>query len=201
MSAAVADRLFAAIERGDYPDIEALWADDVLVWHSGDTADNDRARALKVIRWFLRATAARRYEILDRQFFEGGGDAQVDGDKLTGTLRIDAASVRTGIKRRDAHLRSADFFDVEAFPTVEVVAESGEVTSPSWVTLHVRLTVKGHESELDLPVHVRNLGGGAVQLSTTATLNRRNLGVDGNLLGMMGDAAGVEAAAVFVRQP
>ncbi|CDQ45980.1 MULTISPECIES: YceI family protein [Mycolicibacterium] len=129
------------------------------------------------------------------------GDAQVDGDKLTGTLRIDAASVRTGIKRRDAHLRSADFFDVEAFPTVEVVAESGEVTSPSWVTLHVRLTVKGHESELDLPVHVRNLGGGAVQLSTTATLNRRNLGVDGNLLGMMGDAAGVEAAAVFVRQP
>lgn len=72
MSAAVADRLFAAIERGDYPDIEALWADDVLVWHTGDTADNDRARALKVIRWFLRATAARRYEILDRQFFEGG---------------------------------------------------------------------------------------------------------------------------------
>lgn len=72
MSAAVADRLFAAIERGDYPDIEALWADDVLVWHSGDTADNDRARALRVIRWFLRATTARRYEILDRQFFDGG---------------------------------------------------------------------------------------------------------------------------------
>ncbi|MEH3132694.1 MAG: nuclear transport factor 2 family protein [Mycolicibacterium neoaurum] len=72
MSAAVADRLFAAIERGDYPDIEALWADDVLVWHTGDTADNDRARALKVIRWFLRATATRRYEILDRRFFDGG---------------------------------------------------------------------------------------------------------------------------------
>lgn len=72
MSAAVADRLFDAIERGDYPDIEALWADDVLVWHSGDTADNDRVQALKVIRWFLRATASRRYEILDRQFFDGG---------------------------------------------------------------------------------------------------------------------------------
>ncbi|TQK31246.1 nuclear transport factor 2 family protein [Arthrobacter sp. SLBN-53] len=72
MSAAVADRLFDAIERGDYPQIEALWADDVLVWHSGDATDNDRAQALKVIRWFLRTTAARRYEILDRQFFDGG---------------------------------------------------------------------------------------------------------------------------------
>ena len=72
MSAAVADRLFDAIERGDYPQIEALWAEDVLVWHSGDTADNDRAQALKVIRWFLRTTATRRYEILDRQFFDGG---------------------------------------------------------------------------------------------------------------------------------
>ncbi|MCV7434986.1 YceI family protein [Mycolicibacterium bacteremicum] len=129
------------------------------------------------------------------------GRAEVEDDRLTGTLRIDAASVRTGIKRRDTHLRSAEFFDVEAFPTVEIVAESGEVTSPSWVTLHVRLTAKGREQELDLPTHVRNLGGGAVQLSTTATLNRRSLGVDGNLLGMMGDAAGVEAAAVFVRQP
>ncbi|MGU3499357.1 nuclear transport factor 2 family protein [Mycobacterium sp. C31M] len=72
MTAAVADRLFDAIERGDYPDVEALWATDVAVWHSGDAADNDRVQALKVIRWFLRITATRRYEILDRQFFEGG---------------------------------------------------------------------------------------------------------------------------------
>ena len=68
----MADRLFAAIEAGDYPAVEALWADDVLVWHSGDAADNDRVRALKVIRWFLNVTNARRYEILDRQVFEGG---------------------------------------------------------------------------------------------------------------------------------
>ena len=67
-----ADRLFGAIERGVYADIEALWASEVSVWHSGDRADNDRAQALKVIRWFLRITATRRYEILDRQFFDGG---------------------------------------------------------------------------------------------------------------------------------
>ena len=72
MSIDVANRLFGAIERGDYPGVEALWAADVTVWHSGDTRDNDRRRALKVIRWFIDTTTARRYEILDRQFFDGG---------------------------------------------------------------------------------------------------------------------------------
>jgi ketosteroid isomerase-like protein len=68
----VADRLFAAIERGDYAAVEGMWAADVLVWHSGDPKDNQRGRALKVIQWFMDITAARSYEILDRQFFDGG---------------------------------------------------------------------------------------------------------------------------------
>jgi ketosteroid isomerase-like protein len=68
----VADRLLDAIERGDYEAVENLWTDDVLVWHTGDLKDNQRARALKVIRWFMDVTATRSYEILDRQFFEGG---------------------------------------------------------------------------------------------------------------------------------
>lgn len=68
----VANRLFAAIERGDYAAVEGMWADDVLVWHSGDPKDNQRGRALKVIRWFMDVTTTRSYEILDRQFFDGG---------------------------------------------------------------------------------------------------------------------------------
>ena len=68
----VADALFAAIEASDVAAIEDLWADDVLVWHSGDHSDNDRARALRVIRWFIGRTTERTYQILDRQFFAGG---------------------------------------------------------------------------------------------------------------------------------
>jgi ketosteroid isomerase-like protein len=68
----VADRLFGAIERGDYDTVAAMWGDDVTVWHTGDSQDNDRAQALKVIRWFMRVTTARSYEILDRQYFDGG---------------------------------------------------------------------------------------------------------------------------------
>jgi ketosteroid isomerase-like protein len=68
----VANRLFAAIERADTPAIEALWGDDVLVWHSGDAEDSERTRALKIIYWFINRTSDRRYEILDRQLFDGG---------------------------------------------------------------------------------------------------------------------------------
>lgn len=51
----VANRLFGAIERGDRAAVAALWSEDVRVWHSGDPRDNDRARALRVIDWFIDA--------------------------------------------------------------------------------------------------------------------------------------------------
>lgn len=41
------------------------------------------------------------------------------------TLRIDAASIDTQVADRDAHLKSADFLDVEAYP--EIVFASTEV--------------------------------------------------------------------------
>jgi len=68
----VADRLFDAIERADTAAIEGLWDDDVLVWHSGDAEGNERPQALRVIYWFIKRTLDRRYEILDRQVFDGG---------------------------------------------------------------------------------------------------------------------------------
>jgi ketosteroid isomerase-like protein len=68
----VADRLFAAIERGDAGTVEAMWAADVLVWKSAEPQDQVRKRALRVISWFMDTTTERRYEILDRQFFDGG---------------------------------------------------------------------------------------------------------------------------------
>lgn len=64
--------LFGAIERSDTAAIAALFDDDVAVWHAGDRRDNDRARALRVIEWFINSTIERSYEILDRQLFETG---------------------------------------------------------------------------------------------------------------------------------
>jgi ketosteroid isomerase-like protein len=72
----VADRLFAAIEKTDKAAVEQLWSDDIAVWRTGARRDpfrsDDKARALRVIDWFITATTERRYEILDRQLFTGG---------------------------------------------------------------------------------------------------------------------------------
>lgn len=67
-----ADRLFTAIEKGDFTAVEALWDDDVLVWKSAEPEEQAKNRALRVIGWFIGSTTERRYEILDRQFFDGG---------------------------------------------------------------------------------------------------------------------------------
>ena len=68
----VADRMFAAIEDGDGARLADLWSDDVTVWRQGGGAVRDKARALKVIAWFVDSTTDRRYEVLDRQVFGGG---------------------------------------------------------------------------------------------------------------------------------
>jgi ketosteroid isomerase-like protein len=67
----VADRLFDAIESSDIAMVQRLWNEDVVVWKVADR-DRDRDRALRVIKWFINTTTDRHYEILDRQFFDGG---------------------------------------------------------------------------------------------------------------------------------
>jgi hypothetical protein len=70
--AEVADQLFAAIERSDEARLRQLFDDDIAVWRVGARRDNDKERALKVLRWFIEVSTQRRYEILDRQLFAGG---------------------------------------------------------------------------------------------------------------------------------
>jgi ketosteroid isomerase-like protein len=68
----LADELFSAIERGDEARLVELFDDDIAVWRAGAHRDDDKQRALKVLRWFIGVTTERRYEILDRQLFPDG---------------------------------------------------------------------------------------------------------------------------------
>jgi hypothetical protein len=52
--------------------IQRIWNDDIAVGRTGETRDRDKERALRVIAWFINTTTKRRYEILDRQLFDGG---------------------------------------------------------------------------------------------------------------------------------
>lgn len=68
----VADRLFGAIEDSDVAGVEQLFGPRIAVRKTGDDRDNDRRRSVRIIGWFIDSTSARRYEVLDRQVFEGG---------------------------------------------------------------------------------------------------------------------------------
>jgi ketosteroid isomerase-like protein len=72
----VADRLFTAIENNDTAAVDRLWSADIAVWRVGSHRDpnkfDDKARALRVIDWFITTTTERHYQILDRQLFDDG---------------------------------------------------------------------------------------------------------------------------------
>lgn len=93
--ASVADRLFSAIEAGDVDAVAAMWSDDVTVWHAGDERPSEKSRAIRVIEWFVSATADRHYDVLDRRFFDGGFVQQhvLHGKTQAGT----SYSLRVGI--------------------------------------------------------------------------------------------------------
>lgn len=131
-------------------------------------------------------------------FTEVSGNAQVTTD-VAGRVLVAAASVQTGIGRRDKHLRSADFFDVEHHPEITVEVGGVEAAADSTATLHTTFTVRGTSRPVELPVDVRILDDGAVQVCGHCTCERADFGVSGNMLGMVGPVAAVSATLVFVR--
>jgi polyisoprenoid-binding protein YceI len=67
------------------------------------------------------------------------------GDPLTGSFsgRIDATKLWTGEPERDAHLRSADFFDVENHPEITFAGRLSERTGDIDFKAQADLTMRG----------------------------------------------------------
>jgi ketosteroid isomerase-like protein len=68
----VASELFAAIERGDLAAVRELYAPEVAIWHNVTGKTQTREENLKLLRFFTGRVSERRYEVLARDFFEGG---------------------------------------------------------------------------------------------------------------------------------
>jgi polyisoprenoid-binding protein YceI len=66
---------------------------------------------------------------------------------------IDAAGLWTGEPARDAHLRSADFFDVEHYPTITFSGRFIEHTGSDTFKAEVDLTIRGITRTVVLDVH------------------------------------------------
>ncbi|KAA8962864.1 YceI family protein [Mycobacterium sp.] len=133
-------------------------------------------------------------------FTEASGDGQVTAKgAVFGRLDIRAASVRTGIRRRDEHLRSADFFDVERFPDISVVVTAVEPTTGNAADLRATFSIKGVDAPLPLPATITRLGDGSVRVSATTQVERARFHLDWNRLAMIAPTATASAEAVFVR--
>ncbi len=134
------------------------------------------------------------------RFTEFTGDGQLTGKgAVFGRLDIRAASLNTGIGRRDKHLRSADFFDVERFGEISVVVTAVHPTKGKSADLRANFTVKGVTAPLPLPVTITELDDGSIRIAGQTKVNRSQFDLGWNRLGMIGATATVAAEAIFVR--
>jgi len=123
------------------------------------------------------------------QFTGVKGSLALDESEVTKShveASIDAASITTREAQRDAHLKSADFFDVEQFPTLSFkstqikragegeLAVAGDLTIRG-ITRNVVFTVEGPTPQAKDPWGNMRLG-----LSATTKINRKDFGLNWN---------------------
>jgi polyisoprenoid-binding protein YceI len=100
------------------------------------------------------------------------GDAQVSPDgTVNGKLVIDAASLDTKNKKRDDHLRTADFFEVVKYPTIIFTATGAQPASGGRVEITGELTVHGQTRPLTLLTDVSATATSAT-ISTEVDIDR-----------------------------
>jgi polyisoprenoid-binding protein YceI len=107
------------------------------------------------------------------------GSLIVDDEGARGTLAIDAASVDTGNRLRDRHLRGRDFFGVAKHPHVRYELRSLTQGADNAVELDGDLVAAGTRTPLPLVavIHLREDGG--AELACRARIDRVELGVRG----------------------
>lgn len=122
------------------------------------------------------------------EFSKLSGTIQFDPDSPATSsvaVSIDTTSINTREPQRDAHLKSADFLDVEKFPTMNFQSKSvtpheGGATVIGDLTLHgvtrpITLDVEGSADEIKDPWGNQRIG-----LSATTKLSRKEFGLTWN---------------------
>ena len=118
---------------------------------------------------------------------------------VAGTITVAAASIDTKQKKRDQHLRSADFFDVANTPDITFVVQ--QVTpSGEGVTVAGALTVRDRTRPVSFAARVAGFDGAHVELDGELQVNRTDFGLTWNQLGMSSVHNTITVHAAFTRQ-
>ena len=105
-----------------------------------------------------------------------------DPAKSSVTAEIDLSSIDTGQEQRDAHIRSADFFEVETYPTMTYKSTGVRVEDGEYV-LDGELTLKGVTRSVPLHLELNGFGpdaygGTRAGFTATGEINRRDFNVN-----------------------
>jgi len=96
-------------------------------------------------------------------------------------LTVQAASIDTDNEDRDNHLRSADFFDVQKYPTLTFTSTKVAARDADTLDVTGNLTLHGATREVTIPVEVlgtmKGPRGEKAGFETSFTLNRKEYGI------------------------
>jgi polyisoprenoid-binding protein YceI len=122
------------------------------------------------------------------RFSEFEGTIDYDDEQLeqsAAQMTVQAASIDTTERDRDAHLRSADFFDVENFPTLTFRSRRIAPKGGDAFELHGDLTIHGVTRQVAFDVELLGKakdpwGNERIAFEATAALNRKDYGLNWN---------------------
>jgi polyisoprenoid-binding protein YceI len=97
-------------------------------------------------------------------------------------LTIDADSLDTKQNKRDQHLRSADFFDVEHHPQVQFISDSATLDGDA-LKVHGQLHAAGKTIPLELDATLRRVDG-ELEVEAVTHADQRELGMTWSPLGI-----------------
>ena len=114
------------------------------------------------------------------------GTIVTGADPLSSSVNatVDLSSINTGQEQRDAHIRSADFFEVDKHPHM-TFASTGVRAEGDHFLLDGDLTLKGVTKPVTFKLEVNGFGpdaygGTRVGFSATTEINRHDFGVNFN---------------------
>jgi polyisoprenoid-binding protein YceI len=120
------------------------------------------------------------------RFTKFSGQLVTGADPLASTVsaEIDLASITTGNDQRDDHIRSADFFEVENYPTMTFRSTGIRVDGDNYV-LDGELTLKDVTKSVPLTLELNGFGpdpygGTRAGFTATGEINRKDFNVNFN---------------------
>ena len=102
-------------------------------------------------------------------------------------VALDAASIDTGQEMRDQHLRSADFLETEAYPTIEFASTDIEPRGGHRYAIRGDLTIRGATRPVVLDAELEGVvadwqgGGRRAAFSARTKIDREDFGLTWNV--------------------